>query len=110
MHYPEMDDGYFSSVNTMEGVGDKIVYLVNYSVDGRPAYRVYVDDGFNLRTFDLDFGRDAQVGSISSFRAAGHHVFFTAEVGIKYSPSIRGLQPRITLFSSIESTFAVWIS
>ena len=80
LHYPEMDDGYFSSVNTMEGVGDKIVYLVNYSVDGRPAYRVYVDDGFNLRTFDLDFGRDAQVGSISSFRAAGHHVFFTAEV------------------------------
>ena len=55
----------------MIGVGDNLVYLIHNDDDGKPAYQVYVDDGSSPRTFDLDFGRDVQAGSISSFRGTG---------------------------------------
>ena len=81
LNYPELGDGYFSSVNTMIGVGDSLVYLIHDGDDGKSTYQVYVDDGSSPRTFDLDFGRDVQVGTISSFCGTGGSlVSFTAEV------------------------------
>lgn len=81
LNYPELGDGYFSSVNTMIGVGDSLVYLINDANDGKNTYQIYVDDGSSPRTFDIDFGRDALVGSISSFcGTGGNTVSFTAEV------------------------------
>ncbi len=81
LNYPELGDGYFSSVNTMIGVGDSLVYLIHDGDDGKSTYQVYVDDGSSPHTFDLDFGRDVQVGTISSFcGTGGNTVSFTAEV------------------------------
>ena len=81
LNYPELGDGYFSSVNEMIGVGDSLVYLIHDGDEGKSTYQVYVDDGSSPRTFDLDFGRDVQVGSISSFCGTGGSlVSFTAEV------------------------------
>ena len=56
------DDGsMFSEVNTMTGVGDKLVYLMSKGDFYQHSYKICVVEGGKTRTFAPDLGADAKL-------------------------------------------------
>ena len=74
------DDGsMFSEVNTMTGVGDKLVYLMSKGDFYQHSYKICVVEGGKTRTFAPDLGADAKLSYIANFMKYGDGVSFTAE-------------------------------
>ena len=74
------DDGsMFSEVNTMTGVGDKLVYLMSKGDFYQHSYKICVVEGGKTRTFAPDLGADAKLSYIANFMKYGDGVAFTAE-------------------------------
>ena len=74
------DDGsMFSEVNTMTGVGDKLVYLMSMGDFYQHSYKICVVEGGKTRTFAPDLGADAKLSYIANFMKYGDGVALTAE-------------------------------
>ncbi|MBO4650139.1 MAG: hypothetical protein J5653_03005 [Clostridiales bacterium] len=72
--------GTCTSINSIAGVGDDLVYLVSTSTEnGTITYQVFVNDGTDMKTHDLNFGRGTQIDYINNFSRCGDKVAFIAE-------------------------------
>ena len=75
------DDGsMFSSIITMTGVDDKLVYLMSMGDFEQHSYKICVIEGDNTRFFVPDFGKDVQINYIGNLMKYGNGVSFTAEI------------------------------